>query len=72
MTEPGGRIRCPNCGQEIDVKILRVDTIDMTEGSPEEVTLFEATSLSIPDGAATWANRWILIDKTCQVMFTAG
>ena len=49
---------------------LRVDTLDMTEGSPEEQALFEATSLSIPEGAATWADRWILIDKTCQVIFT--
>jgi len=48
---------------------LRVDAIDMSEGSPEEITLFEAESLSVPDGAAVWANHWILIDKTCQVVF---
>jgi LysM repeat protein len=48
---------------------LRIDAIDMSEGSPEETTLFEAESLSVPDGAAVWANRWILIDKTCQVVF---
>ena len=49
---------------------LPVSTFDMPEGSAEETALFEATSLSIPDGAATWARRWILIDKTCQVVFT--
>ena len=49
---------------------LKVDTLDMVEGSPEETALFDATSLSIPDGAATWRPRWILIDKTCQIVFT--
>ena len=48
---------------------LRVDATDMSKGSPEETTLFAAESLSIPDGAAVWTNRWILIDKTCQVIF---
>jgi LysM repeat protein len=49
---------------------LRVDTLHMSERSPEESALFEASSLRIPDGAATWASRWILIDKTCQVVYT--
>jgi len=48
---------------------LRVDTVDMSEGSPEEISLFEAESLSVPKGAATWVNQWILIDETCQVVF---
>jgi hypothetical protein len=48
---------------------LRVSTADMSEDSPEEDALFAATSLSIPDGAATWASRWILVDETCQVVF---
>lgn len=42
----------------------------MADGSAEEETLFAANSLSLPDGVATSAEKWILIDKTCQVMFT--
>jgi LysM repeat protein len=49
---------------------LSVSATHMPEGSPDEDLLFAADSLSIPDGAAVWADRWILIDKTCQVMFT--
>jgi LysM repeat protein len=41
----------------------------MAEGSPEAKAMFTADSLSIPVGAAVWADRWILIDKTCQVIF---
>ena len=48
---------------------LNVSATHMSEGSPEETALIAADSLLIPDGAAVWANRWILIDKTCQVMF---
>lgn len=49
---------------------LPVNTAHMAEGSAEEQALFAAESLSIPDGAAVWSDRWVLIDKTCQVMFT--
>ncbi len=49
---------------------LRVSATDMSEGSPEAATLIDAQTLSIPAGAPTWANRWVLIDKTCQVVFT--
>ena len=42
----------------------------MSVGSEEATALFAADSIRIPAGAATWANRWILIDKTCQVVFT--
>ena len=48
---------------------LPVNAGHMAPGSAEEELLFEADSLSIPDGAATWASRWVLIDETCQVMF---
>jgi hypothetical protein len=48
---------------------LRVNIANMPEDSPDEAELFAADSLSIPKGAATWANRWILIDETCQVVF---
>lgn len=48
---------------------LPVDTSHMAPGSDEEAALFETESLNVPKGAAVWANRWVLIDKTCQVMF---
>lgn len=48
---------------------LPVSASHMAEGSPEEGALFAAESLSVPAGAAVWADRWILIDKSCQVMF---
>jgi LysM repeat protein len=49
---------------------LPVDTSHLPEGSDEEATILAATELSIPEGAATWASKWILIDETCQVIFT--
>ncbi len=49
---------------------LAVNAGHMAPGSTEEDTLFETDSLSVPAGAATWSDRWILIDETCQVMFT--
>lgn len=66
---PGPLTRQALCAARMGLG-LRADTLDMAEGSPEETALFDATSLSIPDGAATWARRWILVDKTCQVVFT--
>ena len=48
---------------------LPISRADMEPGSPEEQTLMAATSISTPVSAATSATRWILIDKTCQVMF---
>jgi hypothetical protein len=49
---------------------LTVTGAHMAAGSAEEDALFAATSVSLPDGAGTSAEKWILIDKTCQVMFT--
>ena len=49
---------------------LPVDTSHLPADSDEEATVLAATSLSIPDGAATWAGKWILVDETCQVIFT--
>lgn len=41
----------------------------LAPGSDEEAEIFAAERLGVPAGAATWASKWILIDKTCQVMF---
>lgn len=48
---------------------LTVSRAHMAAGSVEEETLFAANSVSLPDGVDTSAEKWILIDKTCQVMF---
>ncbi len=49
---------------------LPVSGAHLAEDSPEAERLLAADSLSVPAGAATWSTKWILIDKTCQVMFT--
>ncbi len=42
----------------------------LTAGSDEEAAIFAATELAIPVGAPTDAAKWILVDQTCQVIFT--
>jgi hypothetical protein len=49
---------------------LPVHTGHLAAGSEEEATIFAATELSIPPGAPIENDKWILIDKTCQVIFT--
>lgn len=49
---------------------LPVHAGHLPAGSDEEAAIFAATELSIPAGAPTDAERWILIDQTCQVIFT--
>lgn len=49
---------------------LPVHNRNLVPGSDEEATLFAATELGIPAGAPTDADKWILIDQTCQVIFT--
>ena len=48
---------------------LPISRADMAPGSEEELALMSATAISIPATAAVSASRWILIDKTCQIMF---
>jgi len=48
---------------------LPISRADMQPGGPEEQALMAAASISVPVTAAVSASRWILIDKTCQVMF---
>lgn len=48
---------------------LRVHNGHLPADSDEEATIFAATELSIPAGAPVESNKWILIDKTCQVIF---
>ncbi len=49
---------------------MRVHNGFLPVGSEEEATIFAATELSIPAGAPTSEDKWILIDKTCQVIVT--
>jgi len=48
---------------------LPISLADMAPGSPEEQALMAATSIAVPANAVTSWTRWILIDKTCQIMF---
>ena len=48
---------------------LPVSTEDMIAGSEEEQILMEAETLGIPFTSAILADRWVLIDETCQIMF---
>ena len=48
---------------------LPISRNDMAPGSAEEQALMSAQSIAIPENAAIGSSRWILINKTCQVMF---
>ena len=48
---------------------LPVSTDDMVAGSDEEAMLMAAETLGIPFTSAILAERWVLIDQTCQIMF---
>jgi hypothetical protein len=48
---------------------LPVTLTDMELGSEEEAALFAADSLPLPFTSALNSERWILIDRTCQIMF---
>lgn len=42
---------------------------DMAPGTDEQVALFAATELPTPTSTATESEQWVLIDRTCQIMF---
>ena len=48
---------------------LPVSTADMEAGSEEEQVLMSAETLPAPYTSALLADRWVLIDETCQIMF---
>ena len=48
---------------------LPVSTADMAGGSEEEQLLLATPVLPIPFTSAILAERWVLIDRTCQIMF---
>ena len=45
---------------------------DMAAGSNEQNTLFGADRLRTPDTAPVDRDRWVLIDRTCQIMFVGS
>lgn len=49
---------------------LDVNRSDMEADSDEETLLMESTELRQPFTTALLSDRWILIDRTCQIMFT--
>lgn len=49
---------------------LDVNRSDMEADSDEEALLMEASELRQPFTTALLSERWILIDRTCQIMFT--
>lgn len=49
---------------------LPITRADMVAGSPEEHVLMAAEGLPIPATAPVGARRWVLVDQTCQIMFT--
>jgi hypothetical protein len=48
---------------------LPVSTEDMKAGSEEEALLMATEALGTPFTSAILAERWVLIDETCQIMF---
>lgn len=48
---------------------LATSIADMSPGTEEQVRLIEATELPTPTSTATTSERWVLIDRACQVMF---
>jgi lipoprotein-anchoring transpeptidase ErfK/SrfK len=51
---------------------LPVSTADMAPGSEEERVLMATEALPIPFTSAVLSERWILIDRTCQIMFVGS
>jgi hypothetical protein len=51
---------------------LPVSTADMEPGSDEERVLMAATGLQVPFTSAILSERWVLIDRTCQIMFVGA
>ena len=48
---------------------LDISTADMMPGSDEQATFLAAETLPTPNSTGIESERWILIDRTCQMMF---
>lgn len=63
----------PRTGQRLCATrlALGLDTTigDMAPGSDEQAALFATDALPTPDSTAVESQRWVLIDRTCQIMF---
>ena len=63
----------PRTGQRLCAARLALgfdaSVADMTPGSTEDTALFAASALTQPPSTAVASERWVLIDRTCQMMF---
>lgn len=63
----------PRTGQRLCAArlALGIDTTisDMMPGSTEQAALFATDELPTPQSTAMESERWVLIDRTCQIMF---
>lgn len=48
---------------------LETSIADMMPGSIEQAVLFATDALPTPNSTAVESERWVLIDRTCQIMF---
>jgi hypothetical protein len=48
---------------------LPISRADMAPGSAEEQALMSAQSIAIPQDAAVGSSRWVVVSKTCQILF---
>jgi hypothetical protein len=67
--DSGGLTRQAICAARMGLG-LPVHNRHLVASSEEEATIFAATKLGIPKGAPTDVDKWILVDQTCQVIFT--
>lgn len=51
---------------------LPTSVVDMQPGSDEQAALLTAPALPAPESPVTTAERWAVIDRTCQVMFVGS
>ena len=66
--DSGGLTRQMICAARMALG-LPVHSRHLVPGSEEEATIFAATEIGIPAGAPTDADKWLLVDQTCQVIF---
>jgi LysM repeat protein len=51
---------------------LTPSTLPMEAGSTEEQVMMAAPALLVPTSTAMNAERWVLVDQTCQIMFVGA
>ncbi|WP_420450618.1 L,D-transpeptidase family protein [Ilumatobacter sp.] len=59
------------CAARVGLR-LPVTLTDMEPGSDEEAAMMEADAIQVPFVSAITEPRWMLIDRTCQIMFAGS